>query len=376
MKPPFKASGIFAFPCVRGMGTLRLALFASLVGCLLLPAAPALAQGGILAQPAYPIAEDPDTQAMVKLTIPSGEAKSNGIRIQNNTGQNRIFRFYAVDAEVLDDGSHVCAEPGSPKTGASTWLQSQQNLIKLAVGESQVMDFSVQVPAQTLPGYYNACIFIEEALPANDGSDAIPFRKGVRVHIRVPNHVVQKIAPEGFHIIEKVDAASERNQLLFISNVRNNGSLAADARVTVAAGPWYDRDASTVETTLTIPRHQTQEWRFEMEPTIWGGIYRAEQIVAYPRIAWLDTGNSTDDEQTAKVDGGSPLRWGANIAGVPAASAANGEMVELRSGTIWYITPPTPFALAVELVGLLALLALGWQLHRHRHLLLSRVRQR
>ncbi len=344
---------------VRVTAAPRAFFMMSLVVFVLLWSVPLLAIAqGVSATPGYPRADDADTRTMIKLTVSTGEAAHDGILLENNTQQNKIFRLYAVDAETLPDGSHICHEPGSEKTSVGGWLFSDHNLVKLAVGERKLMDFFVRVPTTVAPGFYDGCVFIEEAIASQRQDGLRTFRKGIRVHVQVPDHVVQKIAPEGFSVVEKQYPEKGESHLLFVSRLRNNGSMPANVKVEVDMTNWYGGNSKSVETRMSIPEARTADWRFEMKPSFWGGVYRAEQIVEYARLAHLKPSNEGQGNKTAQDHQTSPLMWGANITGVSSASAASKDVVHIRSGTIWYFTPPTPLALLIEVGCVLAIFAL------------------
>ncbi len=320
----------------------------------------------VVARPAHPVVDDAESNTIIKLSLPPGEIVQDGIEIENNSSQKKILRLFAVDAALLPDGSYLCEEPYSEKNGAGAWLFSRKNVVQSLPQAKRIIDFNVKVPPKTLPGEYDACIFIEETISFADGNadEAAVFRKGIPVHISVTNQTVQKVSMQRFSIFEKPQHDDLPATIVFASTLENNGNKAAEISAAVIIRPLLGNAIQTVETHVSVPEGRTTEWRFEMESSFWGGIYRAEHTADYPHIIPLDdaqkyqknftTPTFLNKSQDLRIDITNPSLW----------TNPNGNIVHLRSGTLWFVVPPTLFGLLIECV-LLTLVSYGlWLIYR------------
>lgn len=301
---------------------------------------------------------------MFTFEIPPGEVKQSGIRLSNATTESKTLHIYAVDAEVLEDGTYVCNEPLSPKAGAGSWLFSNQNVVGLAAKTEQISEFSVRVPTDTHPDRYNACIFLEEKVTSagqESQEQRSIFRKGIPIRIDVPNHVIQKIDLYSFAILKKPGGHLWQNEMIFESKIHNKGVKPAQVDVSVKVQPLFGKAIGAVETRIAVPESDFKSWSFGIKPSMWGGLYRTEHVIEYPRTLALDdskTPQRSEPEKTATTALNSARDLQIDITGSHESAAPTGsDIVRQYSGSLWFFVMPSLLGLLIECLLLITTLA-------------------
>jgi hypothetical protein len=93
------------------------------------------------------------TPLTFELTANPGEAVSNSIRVSNASGAAVIFEMEVEDFTSAGEKGEVIVDPSSDETfSLKKWITTSPSRFTLESGQTQVVDFSINVPEGAEPG--------------------------------------------------------------------------------------------------------------------------------------------------------------------------------------------------------------------------------
>lgn len=131
------------------------------------------------------------------LTLEPGASVELSVQVVNPGSAAIDARSYAADAYTIVNGGFGARTADQPRTGTTRWLNYPTVTSSLAGGAAMTRDFSLTVPAGTLPGQYITSLVVENAVPAaSPTSDQLreTIRTAVAVSIRVPGRLHPALA--------------------------------------------------------------------------------------------------------------------------------------------------------------------------------------
>jgi hypothetical protein len=286
---------------------------------LLVLAAPSVASaaeyGGIGGRPAYPRADNSRTKSIFIYQLKSGQTATDGVRVYNNTAKQQTISVYAVDSALSSGGGFACRQAADPREDVGSWLKLRTNTVTLPANGSQVVPFTVTVPAHADAGEHDGCIALQAQSASNNPSDRsgvmLSFRSAIRVAVTVPGKIVKKLTLEAVAVSKLKDGG-----YAVAPTVRNDGnvSLDTDVRVELASITGLQVGKHVGGTYPVLSRSQAS-WNFETKPPFWGGWYRAHVTATY----------NSNPTTMLGMDQGSPqqVRLASAVFFVPPSAAAS-----------------------------------------------------
>ncbi|MBU1036909.1 LysM peptidoglycan-binding domain-containing protein [Patescibacteria group bacterium] len=284
--------------------------------------------GGIGGRPAFPRSDNPRTESIFVHTVNPGDAVQEGVKVINNTAETKILMVYAVDSVVSSGGAFACGQLGDPMKGVGNWITLEKGEVTLGSLKSEVVPFSIQIPAKVSVGEHNGCIVVQEKKKDTDSKDSgsgvsLTFRTGLRVALMVPGEIERKLQIAGFEILPK-----KNGNLNLHPRVRNLGNVSIDTEVKVVTSYFFGSELGRHGGQFPILRDETSEWNFELKKPFWGGWYKAVLAVTY------------DENPEAGV-------------GIKSGKS----LTTLTGSTVWFFSFPTTKGLVVEIVVLLIIIS-------------------
>ncbi len=297
-----------------GVAILAMTLFAGNVF--------AIEYGGFGGRPAYPRADNPRTESIFVHTLEPGDVQKEGVLTVNNSAERKTMLVYAVDSTPSTGGAFACAQFSEAKKDVGAWITLEKSEVTLEPGTNELVPFTIAVPQNASVGEHNGCIVMQEKKEkAQAGSGAsLSFRTGLRVAITIPGTLVRKLEIVGFTV------TPEKDGYLLHPLVKNTGNVSIDADAKVITRYFFGLTHFTHGGQYPILRSETSDWNFELKKPFWGGWYRSSFVVEY------------DENPEAGV-------------GVKSGKV----LTRLEGPSVWFWSFPTPAALAIEIVILLAL---------------------
>lgn len=305
---------------LAGVGTAILVaiLFASFASNAL-----AIEYGGFGGRPAYPRSDNPRTESIFIHTLDPGAIQKEGVLVVNNSAERKTILVYAVDSTPSTGGAFACEQLSETKDDVGAWITLAKSEVALEPGTNELVPFTIAVPKNASVGEHNGCIIIQEKLAKPDSKSGVglSFRTGLRVAITIPGTLERKLEIVGFTITPKDDGS-----FLLQPKVKNLGNVSIDADAQVITRYFFGLTHITHGGQYPILRGDTSDWNFELKKPFWGGWYHSSFVVEYDE----------NPEATVGVKSGKAL-------------------TRLEGPSVWFWSSPTPAALAIEIIVLLAL---------------------
>ncbi len=239
----------------------------------------AVEYGGVGGRPAYPKSDNPRTKSIFVFTLNPGDRVEDGVRVINNTEEEKTLMVYAVDSVVSSGGAFACAQFNDPKTDVGSWIKLKKNEVTLPPLSNEIIPFSIEAPASVDVGEHNGCIVIQEkktdkAQSSRQGIN-LTFRTGLRVAVLIPGEIKRELEIVSF------DITPSKGQYLAKAKVRNKGNVSIDSDVKVQVDYFFGKNYASAGGQYPILREEESEWNFKIDKPFWGGWYKAYLTVKY-----------------------------------------------------------------------------------------------
>lgn len=320
---------------MRKFIVLSLVLSFLTINLLTLPAS-AIEYGGIGGKPANPQPGNVRTQSIFIFTLKPGEGSDDGVKIFNNTKQSRTISVYPVDSQLASGGAFSCAQKVEQKKDVGGWITMSQDKVTIPAGQSQVVPFTVTVPAKVDVGEHDGCIAMQDSSSDNKsdkGGVVLSFRSAIRVAVTIPGKIVKQL-----QILSITTHRTDGGNIIVAPTLKNTGNVSLDTKLTSSLAPILGAGRSSNISTYPILPRSSASWNFELKRPFWGGLYHATVKATY----------STDPASGLGAKGG------------------NLKTISLSSGM--FFIAPAAGALVIELIVLVLILAAAaWLLRQRIH---------
>lgn len=241
-------------PARRAASGIRRALVVALLGCVTLVAVivgdPSAAHAedtiGISGQPAGADGT-PDGRTRFSYSADPGQQIADHYLVRNAGTVTQSFTVLATDAFNDEDGSFGLLETGAEATDAGAWVHFENGANRLqfdlAPGESRLVPFTVDVPAQAGPGDHAGGILASVVTPGEQVN--IDRRLGTRLYLRVSGDIQAALT------ISSVDSQYVGDwwnpftgAVRVLYTIQNTGNIALASNVTLGVRTWFSAPAS------------------------------------------------------------------------------------------------------------------------------------
>ena len=161
-------------------------------------------------------------------TIDPGSALVDEAKVINDGTAPIQLDLYVADARTAINGGTSFANTSVTSSEAASWVTVDANRVSLQPGEQQIVEFTIDVPAETSPGQYIAGLVVQpnaDEVKAADGEGTefgakVVHRVGIAVVIEVPGPAVVDLS---FSDLKIRDVDDEGTTLSYA--VVNTGSV-------------------------------------------------------------------------------------------------------------------------------------------------------
>jgi hypothetical protein len=259
--------------------------------------------GGIGGEPAYP-REDVDRSRSIFIhTLPPGAFQEEGVRVINNTEEEKRIRVYSVDSEIASGGKFACRQFSDEKESVGKWISVHKKEVSLSPKTNVLVSFSLSVPDTVSPGEHNGCIVLEEitSQTSHEPGVRLHFRTGIRVAITVPGEITQEVVSLGFSVGTQRKEKS-RTVILATPIIKNRGNVSADTNVSVSVRSPFGTLIHTQESSFSVPKGEVSHWNFEMGAPFWGGVYKVDHSISYREKTFFTDESSENFPHSFRAD--------------------------------------------------------------------------
>ena len=271
---------------------------------LSLPSALLAQGGGTFSLTPYSLETQTDLPRFVFDTEP-GQSFQSAVLVKNEGSEPLHVQLYAADARTSVNGGLDFSGRTDVPVGVGLWITIEQPDLALAVGESQIVPFTVHVPDTAQSGNHRAGIMAETIAPevgkevaVGSGQVSVKylFREGLNVRITLPGPTQTEFA------ITNVTQTVENNETIFDVELSNIGS----EEVRIASG-------------LILVSDATGE-KIGEQPIPMSGLFLAGDKVSHPvRFTGLLPEGHYSVEVAVDYGANTPAQWRSEFEILPAA---------------------------------------------------------
>lgn len=242
--------------------------------------------------------DGPDRRVSLRYRIDPGASVSDHVVVTNFSANPAIFRIYASDGVVTDEGNFDLIPPEDAPSDGGSWIvlgpvpdavvqESGSFRVEIPAGEQLIVPVEITVPEDASPGDHPAGI-VAELLQQGDSPVQFTSRVGVRAHLRVTGDIIAKVSPQNIETSYQPSWNPFAPGTLHISyDLANEGNVRLGADISTQAtgmfGVLLAADATTIREIL--PRQNTNVTE---ELTVWPLFFSWGEIAADPLIVGED----------------------------------------------------------------------------------------
>jgi dihydroorotate dehydrogenase (fumarate) len=192
----------------------------------------------------------PDTRTRFNYQVEPGQHIEDLYLVRNTGTTAQKVTVFATDAYNTETGGYGLLETVETPVDAGSWVTFEGGRarveLELASGASQLLRFSVDVPADASPGDHAAGIVVSALSP--QGEILVDRRVATRLYVRVPGDLQPSLtiasieAGYGFSL-NPLDGSVDVTY-----TVRNAGNIALEGRVAIGVNTYFGIGAAPVLT--------------------------------------------------------------------------------------------------------------------------------
>lgn len=318
----------------------------------------AIGYGGIGGEPAYPDASVPKSDSIFPFVLHAGENADSGIRVMNNTDEEKRIILSAVDSETATGGAFSCKAKDSEKEEVGTWIALESNTVSLPPFSNVIVPFRISLPVDVSPGSHEGCLVLEDAdqVPEEQGGILLRFRTGIRVSVTVPGDIHEEIRPAGLSVSFR-QKGEEETKILLQPKVQNVGNVSLETTVEVSTQSFFSWWNPIVQSALfSVSKGEIADWNFEIPSPFWGGIYRTESTFEYETNQYFQGLEEAKPMYTTSLQSNLFLEKEEE----KQYSISSLGTVRIPGERVWFFVAPSPVAMAIEVSFLSFLLFLAF----------------
>ncbi|MFB2582953.1 hypothetical protein ACEXQD_17025 [Herbiconiux sp. P15] len=216
-----------------------------------------------------------------------GQQLTDNLIVRNTGTTAKTMKVYATDAYNTEDGAFGLLDTGVAPTDAGSWVTfadgAKQLDIPLDPGGSQVVPFTLDVPADARPGDHAAGMVI--SVTGVEGQILVDRRVATRLYVRVPGDLQPALTISSIAADYQGEFNPLDGQTTITFTVQNSGNVALGATMVAGVNTYFGIGAagqvrqelaemlpgSTRTVTLTVPG--TGQWGYlnpyvSLQPTV------------------------------------------------------------------------------------------------------------
>lgn len=174
--------------------------------------------------------------------VDQGAVLTDKVTLYNYSNVQLTFRVYATDAFNNDQGEFDLLPGSEVPTDAGSWVSMPQGLVTVPPGNNSLIEFTITVPPDALPGdHAGAIIASNETTSSDESGQIVTFdrRTGTRMYVRVSGELNAELAVTDLqtdygHALNPLGGSAE-----VTFRIENRGNVRMNGTPTVSvAGPF------------------------------------------------------------------------------------------------------------------------------------------
>ncbi|MDF2443992.1 MAG: hypothetical protein JWR01_2195 [Subtercola sp.] len=190
-----------------------------------------------------------DDRSRFSYTISPGQQISDSYLVKNTGTIPQTMKVFATDAYNTDDGSYGLLDTDAAPTDGGSWVSFAGGVTQLEIpldpGASQVVPFTMNVPADASPGDHAAGIVI--SVLSSDGQVLVDRRVATRLYARVAGELQAALTVSSISASYDAQLNPFDGTTTITYTVRNNGNVALGANTVVGVNTYFGLAAGTLQ---------------------------------------------------------------------------------------------------------------------------------
>ncbi len=197
---------------------------------------------------------DPHTgnQSWFKFQEKAGTQAKDTIVLRNNGASTESIKLYATDAYSNSSGSFSLKDKNDQQNGIGSWTKLEKDQITLQPGETQEVDFIINIPNTATPGQYFGGIMSEPlditSCPTGttncQGNIKVKTRTGNRIYLTIPGEKIEKIR------LISTSTKTQNQETEFHFAIDNQGNIGYSPKVNIDFYNIFGQRIDMVESSL------------------------------------------------------------------------------------------------------------------------------
>lgn len=189
----------------------------------------------------------PDGRTRFSYSADPGQQVADHYFVRNAGSVTQSFTVLATDAFNDEDGSFGLLETGAEAVDAGAWVHFENGANRLqfdlAPGESRLVPFTVDIPAQAGPGDHAGGILASVVTPGDQVN--VDRRLGTRLYVRVSGDIQAALtisSVDSQYVGDWWNPFDGRVRVLY--TIQNTGNIALASNVSLGVRTWFSAPAS------------------------------------------------------------------------------------------------------------------------------------
>ncbi len=200
---------------------------------------------GISGQPANETGADSRTRFSYQ--IGPGQRVDDNYLVRNTGSTAQVMTVFATDAYNTDDGSYGLLDTDATPVDAGGWVRFAGGATSLEIplepGASQLVTFSVEVPADASPGDHAAGIVISVVSP--QGEILVDRRVATRLYVRVPGDLTASMTVSSISAEYSGGLNPFSGTTTITFTLKNNGNVALEGALVAGVNTYFGIGSGT-----------------------------------------------------------------------------------------------------------------------------------
>lgn len=183
----------------------------------------------------------PDGRSRFSYQVGPGQQLQDYYIVKNTGSTPQMMKVFATDAYNTDDGSYGLLDTGATPADAGGWVTFDQGAtvldIPLDPGASQVIPFTISVPADAAPGDHAAGLVISVTTP--EGQILVDRRVATRLYVRVPGDLQPALTISSIAADYSSDFNPFDGSTTVTFTVKNSGNVALGATMVAGVNTYF-----------------------------------------------------------------------------------------------------------------------------------------
>lgn len=182
-----------------------------------------------------------DSRTRFSYEVEPGQQVEDFYIVKNTGTTAQSLKLFATDAFNADDGAFALLDTADTPVDAGSWVLFEGNVrsleIPLGPGESRIVSFTIDVPANAGPGDHPAGIVISST--SGSGEVLVDKRFATRLYVRVPGDLQPLMTITSISASYEPQLNPLNGSTIITATFKNSGNVALGAKAVIGVNTFF-----------------------------------------------------------------------------------------------------------------------------------------